>query len=357
MTKCLLITTRAFKSDFSSLYKQMNILKDYDEVYLVHKYKTNAIVDYIEKTAQIKITGVINIRPSYEEVISANYQTWEEVYNTFSLDLDVDDIWVFGPPLSDGARLKRKWEDTYDNIFKGKRFMNFVSIASLFHDMYYIVKIANDKGIPINEVCYDPGEASLRYFSKSPQVTTYHGYDVKHLGMKRLDSLQQGLSIKKPSLFDIEKETDFVFGYSYMNKEREQTHNEIQALYSAIDSKYTKKLFMKSKVTEEYTNIDYDAYLDEVKKSKYTLLVPAYHVNCVSCYRFIESVYNDCLPIVLHNKQNMHEFYDSFGIDAKFMERISIYNPEHTNEINDILSLDDATRKTYLDYLKEKLSI
>ena len=64
----------------------------------------------------------------------------------------------------------------------------------------------------------------------------YHGYDIPFYDMKRLDSLQQGLkNTETKNLFDDnEKIYDIVFGYSYMNEEREYVHDGIQKMWGGI---------------------------------------------------------------------------------------------------------------------------
>lgn len=349
MRSCLFMTTRGFNANYSSLYKQMNILKEYDNITFIHKYKTERVIPYIEEHTKIKINNVINFRSKFEDVLSLKYPTWKDYYEALDVDqYKFDSVWLFGAPLSDGAKLKRRLPDTFDKMYDKNAFMKFISIASLYFDSYSLVKIANNSNVEINELCYDPGEASLSTFSLSPKVNVYHGYDIDHLGIKRLDSLQQGLkNTSKRRLFS-DKDNDFILGYSYMTPERSDIHNEAQEIYKEISYKYSKKLFIKSKMTNEYNDILYDDYLDEVSRSKFTLILPSYHKNCFSAYRFIESVYNDCLPLVLESCY-VDEFKSSYNLDS-----LIIVNK---NNINSVLSMNDEDRINILNDLKRKLNL
>lgn len=45
-------------------------------------------------------------------------------------------------------------------------------------------------------------------------------------------------------------------------------------------------------------------------------MLPSYDETCFSVYRFIDAIYNDCLPII-HNKCRSDEFESSFNISIK----------------------------------------
>lgn len=349
MKKVALVTTRGYKANYDSLYIQMNILKDY-EVHLYHKYKTEKIKDHIESVSGIRIAKSFSVAPELKKATDGLYESWRELYDSLDFDEDYDEVWLFGSVLSSGARLKRRITGTYDKIFEVKKYMTFHTCARMFIDIYVTAKLASRSPI-LREICYDPGEASISDFKLCSHAITYHGYDIDHLGIRRLDSFQQGLkATSKNTLFDHEKTLDFCFGYSYMTKEREEVHNNIQSLYNNIDQKFTKKLFVKSKMTNEYSDIEYSDYLSEIKISKFTLIVPAYEDKCFSCYRFIESVFNDCLPLI-HKSCYTDEFIKSYDIEKSFIE--SLYVDER--DINNNMNMSETERLEKLSYLKKRI--
>ena len=349
--KTLLIVNRPFSSNYASLFKQISILSDRKNITLLHKYKTEKLKKYIEETANISISNSISIHEKFAEVLSGKYKSWKEVYENFSLDEKFNEIWVFGAPLSNEAMLKRSHSEIYNKTFNKSAWIKFSSISNQLYNVYTTAKIANDCGIEINEVCYDPGEASHGFFNLSPKVHIYHGYDIDHLNIKRLDSLQHKLN--RTGKEHVDKEIDFVLGYSYMNKEREDTHNKVQSILNSLNKNITKKLYLESKPLGIKTIIKYDEYLKEISKAKFTLMLPPYQEKCFSPYRFIEAIHYDCLPFIMEECY-VDEFRHSFDIHPTMIDSLLVNDKNINEKFN---QFDDDTRNSYITILKEKLNL
>ena len=70
-------------------------------------------------------------------------------------------------------------------------------------------------------------------------------------------------------------------------------------------------IFVKHKFKEINTFVSRDVYMDYIKKSKYTLIIPSYDVDHVSIIRIIEAVHNNCIPIFTENN-NFKALLESF---------------------------------------------
>jgi len=94
-------------------------------------------------------------------------------------------------------------------------------------------------------------------------------------------------------------------------------------------------LFLRDKYNDIDTFIKKDDYLNLVKESKFTLIIPAYDTKTFSAFRYIESIYSDCLPLIL---------------DTNYLEEVreSLYIPDDI-----IVNLNNIEEKiNQLDYKK-----
>jgi hypothetical protein len=142
----------------------------------------------------------------------------------------------------------------------------------------------------------------------------YHGYDIPKYGAHRLDSLQCWLEASTNPLFPedySQKSYDFTFGYTVLKESgREHYPNEI----NLIANQFSKSnVFSKNEYTGINTHVSGDKYLDLIKVSRFTYMLPSYDKHCFSGYRFLESIYHDCLPLI-HADCNIQDIGSSFGI-------------------------------------------
>lgn len=351
MKTCLLIVNRPFKSDFDSLYGQVIHLKDkYDKVIVMHPYKTEKVLEAIPIHVDESISFFDKIM---DEVVPKKHATWHDFYMSLDYDLGhIDDVWFFGGSMSEGSYLKRKWPWCLDKHLDKYQYMNYISVAKLYTTQYIALWVANKYDAQIYELCYDPGEFSMSLvederIKPKKDVIVYHGYDIPSLGIKRLDSFQEYLQTTTTTFtFDT---YDFVFGYSYMTKEREATHNTIQELYNSIDDKYDKLLFVKNKIEDHNSFLSREEYMRYIQASRFTLIMPAYEKDCFSIYRLLESVYHDCVPLI-HESCNIKDVSESYGFN---LERLIV----NKDSINTLLGMPDSEHEALLMYLKEQLNL
>lgn len=361
MKNALIITTRAFSSDFKSLYEQMAFLKeDYDNIYLVHAYSTDRMRKYVEETAKIKITRDFSIASHVNDVGKKHmYKNWEDYYDnvdiSFLKDIHIDDVWMFGAPQSEGGHLKRGAFGLSKN-FRKNSYMKFLSVAKYYVINYIALKIANEKNAFYHEISYDPGEGSVNEITEQKIIPTagfevYHGYDIAAYGMKKHTSYQYGLKDVGKTFPFASKDYDVTFGYSYMTKDRKKEHELMQKVYSDLQGKVTGNLLYRSKPDDHDSLVDKDSYMGLIAESRYTFIIPAYMKGVFSCSRFMEAIFYDCLPLVFDHSM-YEEFFDSYGIDKNIYNEI-IVNSE--NVVDRILSMSEQRRAEIIEYMREKL--
>lgn len=360
MKTALIMTTRAFSSDFKSLYEQMAFMREeYDQIFLVHAYTTERVKKYIEETAGIHINKSFSISEDLNDIgIKHLYKTWEEYYNAIDTsmfnDVQIDDVWMFGAPLSEGGALKRGMLGLEKSFYKHS-YMKFLSVAKLYMIMYFALRVANDKGARFREMCYDPCEASVNELTNPTIVPksgydVYHGYNLPEYGMQKHTAYQDGLT-RVGKLFPFaSKDYDLTFGYSYMTFEREKDHLMMQRVYQNLEGKVTGKLLHRSKPDDFDSLVSKDEYMSLIAESRYTFILPAYKENAFSCYRFIESIFYDCLPLVFDHCK-YQDFFASYGIDQTVIEEIII----NESNVLEKLNMPESRRTEIIEYMKEKL--
>lgn len=313
----LIYSSKALTSEFHHSLIQMiksaeTISTDID---ILTNYKSNRPIEILEEMTGHKYNVIRPYLDNYP--VKRKYKDWAEIYDEIDVSMlsNYTHFIIFGSILSEGSNLrrneKRKGVFPYD---AGQ--IGFISVGVTVYYSLAIAKAAKLYNIPVHEMVLDPQEFSmdqyhLDYIPKMHHL--YHGVDIPEYNMKRLDSLQYYLNNKQESfmssLTETKKEYDFTFGYTVLTLDR--------GVYSLEDifEKFEKKnIFIKNKFTDENSFIPRDEYLKYIKKSYYTLIIPSYDKKSISVYRIIESLYEDCLPL-LHPDVNISDIETSFDVD------------------------------------------
>ena len=362
MKNIVLFTTRPITSKYTkSLIEQMCILKEYQEkgygIILVTPKKSKKNIDYIEEVAGIKINQHICYIDHYKEVMmnpKPIYNSWYEYLEKETLfdDLqNVEEIIIFGGMLSDATGLTR--EKNHFNFLMGtKRQMNFIANGSYMTGMLQLIKLSQNKKIPVHEICYDPCENSIDQLDYKPyKYYCYHGYDWADYNLLRLDSLQaylEGLPEENYFFEDPpEKEIDLCVGLTALTEHREKQYDDVMEGLES-NPNINKKLFIRHKRLDIDTFVPRDVYMESIKRSRYTLMVPPYDLQHFSIYRFLESVYNDCIPLITSDV-NISDFVKSFKIDENRINKLIVDYKTIGNKINE---LSEEDRTDLLEYFK-----
>jgi len=324
MTTGIFYTTRAIDGrEGKNVCRHVNSLKrSHDTVHMLTGNSENSPITINNHTAgKVVVTKYHNHYSSFYSNEAKNMTDWMEVYaaiNPIALK-NYDALYIIG-----GVDLHRSNLGRFENrvgVFPHDRGqLKFESCGIHLVNILALVKAHNEYGIPLHELAYDPNEMSCDLFH--PDIAPvrgrgyylYHGYDIPRYGALRLDSLQCWLEDSTNPLFPedySDKTYDFTFGYTVpLNSEREHYPSDIET----VSSKFTRSnVFGKNEYTSTNTHISADRYLDLIKQSRFTYMLPSYDKHCFSGYRFLESIYHDCLPLI-HGDCNIEDIGTSFGV-------------------------------------------
>ena len=237
----------------------------------------------------------------YDAVDVSEFEQYEDLYIMSSMDL-----WRSGLTRN-GKR---------SGVFpKDKGQINFVSTGLRCANILSMLKAYNTFGSTLHELAFDPNELPLGQYHPevAPNVNyhIYHGYDIKHYGIKRLDSSQYMFN-SHHKWFEADKEYDFTFGYTVLQDSKRAKYIE---WVNDMAAKFTNSnLFVKSDCDVEDTSVSRTVYLNKIEQSRFTLMLPSYDESCFSIYRFLEALDKNCLPII-HKSCILEEVEESYDVD------------------------------------------
>lgn len=341
--KALLTTTRSLlgREGNGLIYHFKFIESLFDEIYYVSNNKTLSGIKQVKETINVLMKNI------FFDVFddTSKMKDWMEVYEWLDVSMfkDYDCLFIVGGLDMPSNKLSKAYlPDNEEKIFPNSKVaIKFKQSAISLTKILLFLKIHNEHGIPLHEIAFDPVELTCDYLHNSVRpikdYVVYHGYDVSHYNIKRLDSLQYYFLNKSTAELPIDnvelKKFDFTFGYHIMNNSSRNKFNvdvdEIVGLFAPEK----RNLFCNNKITGIDTSVKKEVYLNFIKASNYTFILPAYDETCFSIYRFIESLWNDCLPL-LHTDCNIEDVNTSFGVDLSVLKRNQVFSE---NERNDLL--------------------
>jgi hypothetical protein len=324
MTKSILYTTRSIDGrEGKNLCRHINIIsRQHGTVHMLTGNSDKSVITVNNHTAgKIVVTKYHNHFGSFYANEAKNMEDWMAVYNSINpISLkDYNALYIIG-----GLDLHRSNLGRFENrvgVFPRDRGqLKFESCGIHLVNILSMVKAHNEYGIPLHELAYDPNEMSCDLFHrdiapvKDKNYYLYHGYDIPKYGAHRLDSLQCWLEDSIQPLFPEDysnKLYDFTFGYTVL---KNSGRDHYPVIIDDIASQFTKtNIFTKNEYLGINTHIPGDRYLDLIKVSRFTYMLPSYDKHCFSGYRFLESIHHDCLPLI-NGDCNIQDIGRSFGI-------------------------------------------
>jgi len=321
VSSSLFFTTRPITGrEGKSVVAHMSILRSNgtNVDYLSCK-KTDKTSKFISSYANIHINKNLNIFGEFYEKNAINMSNWKEVYDSIDISplSEYKNLYIIGGVDLWRSNLTRG--SKRNGVFPLDRGqLKWQSCGVILTNLLALLKAHRTYDIPLHELAFDPNEMSLDlvhedYAPNSNNYHLYHGYDIKEYNTKRLDSLQFHFN-NKNDLFEVKEEKiyDLTFGYSVLeNSKRDYALDYVDQMSPYFSNT---NIFCKNYVTGEDSLVDRDTYLDYIKKSKFTLVLPSYDQHCFSIYRFIESLHNNCLPII-NEMCNISDVQISFDVD------------------------------------------
>lgn len=339
-------STRAIAGrEGKGIMNQLKILESNDSsVDLLTNTKTNANKNIIKEHAKLHVKNSLNLFGEFYLTKALKMSSWMEIYDSLDVSSlkEYKNLYLIGGIDLWRSNLTRKSKRV--GVFPNDSGqIKFQSTGSHCVNILALLKAHRTYDIPLHELAFDPNEMSVDLFHEDVKPTEkynlYHGYDIPAYNIKRLDSFQYYLN-NKNSIFDSnysEKQFDFTYGYTVLQK---SDRNKYIKFVNDVSSKFEKtNIYVRNDVTGENTLVDRDVYLDKIGLSKYTIMLPSYDTHCFSIYRFIESLYHDCLPL-LHSDNNIEDVQKSYDVDLKMLITDKMFSEKERLEL--------------LNYLKEK---
>jgi hypothetical protein len=330
MSKCLFYTTRAIDGrEGPNICRHFTILKHHhDHIDFLTSQKSPASKKLIEQLSKIRVNNMNDSYRSFYQAVVRKMPTvnpgatWMDVYNEIDPVFlkEYDALYIIGGldfhNSNVGRGLNRQGVFPHD---KGQ--INFESLGNHLTNILAMLKAHREYGIPLHEMAFDPNEMSCDLFHSDVAVGSnyylYHGYDIPLYNASRLDSLQYHLETNQINpLFEEENDKiyDFTFGYTILkNSGRAHYPAYIDTIAAQFDRS---NVYCKNEEVDPVinTHIPGNEYLEKIKRSRFTFMLPSYNAHCFSNYRFVESIYNDCLPLI-HPNCNLTDISQSFNID------------------------------------------
>lgn len=220
-----------------------------------------------------------------------------------------------------------------DKAIKLNRYIGFISsqkVIQKFLNHYCFVSTFN---IPWNHFLHDPQESNHADVEllKGIDYRRFYIYDSKIFKTK-------GHSFLKIYHTDTLEKTenkiyDWCIGFTCLTPDRKP----IQRLYDKFDSLPNSNIFLQDKYKNIYTNVTKEEYINYLKKSKYTVILPCYDKKAFPP-RFLEGLARGVIPYIhkdvyteegIEDKEILNDLLidDSFDIsnkpcDSKFLQKL-----------------------------------
>jgi len=340
MTRGLIYSTRGVTASIhESLIQSMRIVEtNNDKIDLISSYKTDTPKKHIQQTSGIKIDKHINSITEFYYDKAIYLSSWTDIYDALNVEFlkEYNDLYLFGGLFSTASGLRRY--EKRNRIFpKDSGQIKFESVALPCIHVLALLKANREYAIKLHEISLDPLEMSIDLFHSdyvpSKNYYLYHGYDVLNLNMKRLDSLQYYLSKQTKNFIEeqFDKDVDITFGMTIFENVRQKYYEDAKNVLNKFN---TVNFYLLNKITGENTFIDRDKYLTQIARSKYTIVLPAYDTTCFSIFRLLESLHNDCLPLI-HKDCYIKDINTSYNTN---LEELITDKPFKENDRKELLN-------------------
>lgn len=183
-----------------------------------------------------------------------------------------------------------------NKTIKEDKLINFISAQKMirkFLNHYSFVSVMN---IPWNHFLHDPQESNHGDVEllKGIDYRRFFIYDSKLFKTKG----HPFLKIYHTDHLETQekKEYDWCVGFTCLTPDRKY----IQKLYDKFYSLPNSNVFLQDKYKEIYTNISKEEYINYLKKSKFTVILPGYDKRAFSP-RFMEALTRGVIPYIHHS--------------------------------------------------------
>ena len=256
---------------------------------LMHKNKRNRFYDH-----------VLLVDDCVKDCDYKVQNNWEEIKDV----MDISHLPKFNKIIEVGAALSTKNKlarglTNYKNLFHKREGFTFESTKHKIKSIVLLYKILKANDCEFIHYLIDPQEFDYNDIDSDLDYHRFFQYCSTSFKFERSDQFLEAHKFRS-EFYDNTKSRDFVFGYTVATKERNsndyaQIEPQLEGLY------YT--MLLKDKFKKIDTHVDKPVYLEYLRCSEFTLVIPAYEERSFSAFRYIEAIYAECLPIILDTNE------------------------------------------------------
>lgn len=229
-----------------------------------------------------------------------DYEKWSDFYD----ELDVSYLKKYKMLVCFFPQIIEQWADDKKQNFNFndlnyKSFLKYQSYGSELASIISLVKASEQYKIPLIQMNFELGCANFNDLGLKPyNYNIFHGYNYNNI--KCLTSLPYFYSHYNDDFFIDEccdKKFDFVYYGTYIKGQCQYKINDLKN----FEQKYLKNFnVVDYKFCDSTKNdkIPFTNYILKLKNSKYTYISPSYIKNVFAIDRFVDGIFNDCLPLI-----------------------------------------------------------
>jgi hypothetical protein len=213
-----------------------------------------------------------------------------------------------------------------------KNQFKYLSIRTNKEYIMLILKLLRRDVCNLKHYIIDPQEFNYNDVVSDINYERFFGYNSEKIDFKRNDNFLKSFIKNGKSG---EKNFDFTFGYTVLTKSRSDFDIEY-LMNTAKENNLNCNFYIKDKFKDIDSFITKDEYLEKIKESKYTLIIPSYDKRTFSIFRYQESIMNGCIPLILDTcylDEVKNDFYIPINIICNIdniSEKIRDINYEET---------------------------
>ena len=259
-----------------------------------------------KESRSVFFDSVILSKEFTEHLDYCSLKDWLEVYHELDLSSfpKFERIIEVGSALSEGNKLQYGITD-FKNLFLSRAQFKFLSGRKQKENILLTYKLASNQNIELEHFIIDPQEVNYGDFNfENIQYPRRFPYTSEKFDFLRDDAFldtyirNSAISVVTEDSINLEKEFDFTFGYTILTEDRSESTDYLNSVIESLDGLRT-KIFLRDKYNNIDTFIKKDEYLHYIRKTKFTLIIPSYNNETFSAFRYIESIYSGCVPLIL----------------------------------------------------------
>lgn len=308
--KTLLIGSNKSLSSRFTVHTLCDIGRSYYEKYK-DEYEVIFVTRYNNVNRAYNTILRVNRSPFYDKIITSKDHVKDVNYSAdgnwtlYQEQMNIDDIPKIDKIIEIGSGLStlgglRRDESTRDSMFNTNDHYKFLTGYRIREYFMFMTKILKRDDCQLIHHIIDPQEMDYNTIFEPSEINyvRHFPYSSARYNFERSDMFLD--TYRNNWSFDVDKTYDFIFGYTVLTDDR--CGNLYDLLVSKL-SDFKIEILLRDNKKDIDTFVNKDVYISKLRRSKFTLIIPAYENDTFSAFRYIEAIYNNCLPLILDTNQ------------------------------------------------------